>query len=419
MQRCTKCHRTYRDDDQRFCTFDGGRLVSDSDMPTAIDLNKTVHSRRSEAEFDQEETLIAKPVDSYKTVQGVSALHGTSEIPPPAITGQTSASESIPWKPAEEAELETSSSYETSHSATTPISAEPLAPTAQPLPQSPSAQAGQPPSVQTVQPVKRAVPVWVWLILALVVSFGILSVGAVAIYFLMRPQPAAVTSNANVIPPAANKSERATVETEPEPGPNDTVEPPPRSLRFENSRQKLDGKLVENYVDFSFYYPISWIADPSAGVPGASNYVRVERRIPPDYTQESFAVSWYESGGTFERDSEVFRELTEKLSGKFSGLYPEYRKVSEGETKFGIYSGYEFRFEAFSRKTEKGDIRIWGRVIFLPAGFEGHHGVTLLMLATSLAPELKSIDDVGEQGQLPIILNTFRLGKTTDGTPGA
>jgi len=33
------------------------------------------------------------------------------------------------------------------------------------------------------------------------------------------------------------------------------------------------------------------------------------------------------------------------------------------------------------------------------------------MLATSLAPELHSIDDIGVKGELPMLLESFRFGK--------
>jgi hypothetical protein len=64
-----------------------------------------------------------------------------------------------------------------------------------------------------------------------------------------------------------------------------------------------------------------------------------------------------------------------------------------------------------SRNTAKGDIKIWGRVIFVPPVDGGKNGVTLLMLTTSLAQELKSVDDVGVKGQLPMMLESFRFGK--------
>jgi hypothetical protein len=51
-------------------------------------------------------------------------------------------------------------------------------------------------------------------------------------------------------------------------------------------------------------------------------------------------------------------------------------------------------------------------VIFLPTGVAGDQaGATLIMLATSLAPELSSVDDVGVKGQMPTILDSFRFAK--------
>ena len=187
--------------------------------------------------------------------------------------------------------------------------------------------------------------------------------------------------------------------------------PPADAVEFVNSKDNLDGKLAEHYVDFSFYYPDRWQKDPKAGVPGASNFAKVERRLPPDFTQENFAVGWYSSAGSEEGDRATFPTLAKNLSDQFAKNFAEYRKVSEGPAKVGAYDGYEFRFESASRNTAKGDINIWGRVIFLPPVDGGKDGVTLLMLTTSLAPEVKSVKDVGVKGELPMMLESFRFGK--------
>jgi hypothetical protein len=189
--------------------------------------------------------------------------------------------------------------------------------------------------------------------------------------------------------------------------------PPSDAVQFVNSADRLDGKLKEHYVDFSFYYREDWWKDPTAGVAGASNFAKVERRLPPDFTQENFAVGWYASAGSEEADRSVFPTLAQNLNAQFARNpnFSNYRKVSEGPVSVGVYKGYEFKFESESRNTEKGDIKIWGRVIFLPPVDGGKSGVTLLMLATDLAPELKSINDVGVKGELPMILESFRFGK--------
>jgi hypothetical protein len=101
----------------------------------------------------------------------------------------------------------------------------------------------------------------------------------------------------------------------------------------------------------------------------------------------------------------------EQRSTQFAKEYPEYQKVSEGATKAGPYDGYEFHFTALYRNTERGDIKIWGRIIFVPPVDGSKRGVTLLMLASSLAPEVKDVDDVGVKGELPMMLESFRFGK--------
>src|SRR5439155_6639606 len=107
--------------------------------------------------------------------------------------------------------------------------------------------------------------------------------------------------------------------------------PPANAVQFVNAKDNLEGKLLDHYFDFSFYYPNTWEKDPSAGVAGASNFAKVERRIPPDFTQENFAVGSYVSAGSAEADRAVFPTLAENLSSQFEKKFPGYRKVSEGE----------------------------------------------------------------------------------------
>jgi hypothetical protein len=240
-----------------------------------------------------------------------------------------------------------------------------------------------------------------------------------AYFFVVRPMLARKTVTVEPLPSPAQTS-APTIEATPSdvaqkdtnvPAEPPAYSPPADAVEFVNSKENLDGKLAEHYLDFSFYYPNRWLKDPSAGVRGAANFAKVERRLPPDFTQENFAVGWYSSGGSAEADRAVFPSLAAKLSAQFEKSFPGYTKVSENETKVGVYDGYEFRFEGMSRNTSKGDLKLWGRLIFLPPVDGGKNGVTLLMLATSLAPELKSVDDVGVKGELPMMLASFRFGK--------
>lgn len=123
-------------------------------------------------------------------------------------------------------------------------------------------------------------------------------------------------------------------------------------------------------------------------------------------------MGWYTSTGTFAGDRENFPRRVEEYSAALAKAFDEYRKVSEGPTKVNSLDGYEFRWEGVSKGTEKGDIQLWGRVIFLPTGTDGDTaGATLSMLSTSLAPELSSAEDIGQKGEATVILDTFKFGK--------
>ena len=171
----------------------------------------------------------------------------------------------------------------------------------------------------------------------------------------------------------------------------------PNTTRYANSRSGFSGKLADNYVDFSFDYPNSW-----KRVTDSSNFVKVENKSASGDTIENFAVGWV-SG-----PSSLLPQLAQQLSEQSSRGFPEYRKVSEGEVKIGPYEGYEFRFSSHM-KTTAGEGDIWGRVVLLPS--EGSRkGAALVMLASSASPDVHGPEDVGEKGELPIILNSFRFG---------
>ena len=212
--------------------------------------------------------------------------------------------------------------------------------------------------------------------------------------------------------PTTTSPEPTIEQPSPSPSATEAYVPPPGTVQFTNSKDKLAGALADHYFDFSFYYPEAWQSDPKAGIPGAANFVKVERRIPPDFTQENFVVRWYPSTGTFAGDMPNYPKQVEEFSASFAKAYPEYKKVSEGPTKVNSMEAYEFRWEGLSKGTEKGDLHLWGRVIFLPTGQQGDtSGALLSMFTTSLAPELSSVEDVGTKGDAPVILESFRFGK--------
>src|SRR6266516_913035 len=384
MRRCPTCVRTFSKDTQKFCTFDGGALI-----PAAIDPNPTITDVAEQSATEAPTRAISQDLkppsspsfDPYATIAAVKVPH--------ADTGPGS---------------------QTTYAPPPPVTSTPLPP--------PAAPPGSPPMFVPPATARKKSKMPLILGLLVVLLFLGLTVLAAGYFFVLRPVLEAKNRSVRIVPVAGNRNLTANVEvrttvendnsnskTETEPA----FVPPSDAVEFVNSNANLDGKLAEHYLDFSFYYPESWARDPQAGVPGASNFVKVERRLPPDLTQENFAVGWYASRGSFAADRQLFPSLVEALSANFEKGFPEYQKLSEGDTKVNSHDAYEFRFQSMSRNTRRGDITLWGRVVFLPPD-SGANGATLLMLGTSLAPELTSADDLGAEGQMPVILESFRLG---------
>jgi flagellar basal body-associated protein FliL len=455
MRRCPKCNRTYQTDTQKFCTHDGG-LLFDIDAglhetvqfdstkirdavakPTTRDLDAQLP-----AQFDPEatvvspggvgdETIIASaPGDDDATVQ-VSARDTQDlepqvtqhEIQPPAAAATSDPSAATLVTPP--------SGPITPPPTPTPPTSGPIAPaqtsaplppsqpagsgqigTSAPLPGQPVAQPGPSQPLPAAPAKKKSKAPFILGILAVLLVLG-LGVVVAAYLVVVRPMlakrqavistPSEPTSTTPTLPTTATPAEVSKpVENEPPP-----YSPPADAVQFVNSKDELAGKLLENYVDFSFYYPDRWVK-----VPSSDNFIKVERRLPPDFTQENFAVSpWYSPEEVTTFDNDFFRALSDKDSTDFSRKFPDYKKISDGPTKVGAYDGYEFRFEAVSRGTDKGDITLWGREIFFPPRAGEKTGLKFLILTTSLAPELKSASDVGEKGELPMLLESFRFGK--------
>jgi hypothetical protein len=432
MKRCPKCNRSYTTNTQKFCTHDGGVLEAvdvgqdtiridssqlDDDAPTKVISRELVSE--TTAEFDPFKTVVSR---SEGTVSGgppdTQDLPSTTLYPPAA---------QAPPPPAESGQVAPASPPAAAPPPPPPAAAPPPLPPplptqrlvgSAPLPPPAFAQAPAQPTAPSPVKKRSKLP----LVLGILVVLLVLGAGGLvtAYFFVVRPMldarkvvvrdtPAPPTKeptpNIATTPDDVGKTNKDVV---PEPPP---YSPPADAVEFVNSSKNLDGQLAEHYVDFSFYYPNRWQKDPAAGTPGARNFAQVERRLPPDFTQENFAVAWNSSAAPVAENRALFHTLAENLSAQFQKKFPGYRKVSEGETKLGVYDGYEFRFESMSPNTAKGDLKVWGRVIFLAPVDGGKNGVTLLMLATSLAPELKSVDDVGIKGELPMMLTSFRFDK--------
>ena len=186
------------------------------------------------------------------------------------------------------------------------------------------------------------------------------------------------------------------------------------TLPFKNKADGLSDNLKKHYVDFSFDSPDNWELTEAGRAKDATNFVKIERNLTDrskgDFSQESFAVGYYSPSGDKAKDAANFPKIAAQLSATLQKGFPDYKKVSEGKTKIGNLEGYEFRFQSHFEKTARTPVTVWGRVVLLPKP-KSKKGVTLTMLASNLAPEIKSAADVGEKGQLSIILKSFKFEK--------
>ena len=422
MKSCPKCNRTFPDEGQKFCTFDGGLLIA----PQTFDPNATIRATVADVTSITEKPTSRDLPDPNATITDaqfastVALPRNTAPTGPP-LTGEfgKTGGSSTPPPPNVPAQDQT---IALTPPPTPPVQTPaPPAPPSTPLPPVESA----PPaarSVGTTGPLAAPVPAKkkskAPLILVGVLLFLLLGGGALAgiFFFVVKPKLAQMKGQQQPEnPPIATNTPAASPEASTvheTPTPEDTYTPPLGTTAFENSSERLDGKLAEHFFDFHFYYPSSWQKDPKSGVAGAGSFVAVERKLPPDFIQERVSVGWYTSAGTYDLDVPNFPQRVEQFSSAISKNVPEYRKVSEGPTTVNKMKAYEFRYVGLNKATDQGDIKIFGRVIFLPTGKEGDTtGATLIMSSSSLAPELTSVDDLGTKGEAPVILESFRFGK--------
>jgi hypothetical protein len=442
MKRCPKCNRTYSTDTQKFCTHDGGLLFmieNDLDKTVQFDSSKvrdavakptTRDLGEHKAGFDPEATVVRPAASAPPAEAPPLRARDTGSLAPPqptqhAITLPPQAVTPTPSEPAPPA-------------APPPVAAPPPPPVSAPLPPTqvvsgpietaapaqapPSGPITAPPAVvaQPSQPLPAAaapakkrskLP----LILGLVAVVLLLFVGAAAvggfIWWKQRQKTVLVQTPTVTEPTESAPSLPTNVATPTEASkPPDELppyNPPADAEQFVNSKDKLSGRLVENFVAFDFYYPNRWVKDSKAGTGESQNFVEVHRQLDPTSPQESMAVSWYDLQG----DEHSFQDLASKKSAQLEKLIGNYQKVSEGPTKIGSYEGYELRFEGRTESADKGELSIWGRVVWLPSSEGSKTGVALLMYSTSLTPDVHSVDDVGVKGELPMLLESFRFGK--------
>ena len=197
------------------------------------------------------------------------------------------------------------------------------------------------------------------------------------------------------------------------PPPARNVVAPPNSIYFENSKNNLSETLVKKFRGFSIYYPESWnrkLFDNEQNKVD-DKFLDIAISDESGIPIEQLSISPYDSNGTFKTDTELFPKLVENSNRDTSeALRPgSYEVISQGATTIqnGRWKAYQVNFESKGQVDGK-QLTIWGRRLWIPIQRPGARtGFIITMLATSLSKDVKKADDVGKEGDLAQIVQSF------------
>jgi hypothetical protein len=182
---------------------------------------------------------------------------------------------------------------------------------------------------------------------------------------------------------------------------------------FVSDRAAIPAEWAHAFVPFAFQYPSDWKIDPTATASGF--FINVSRPVPgyPDgEASEIFAAFPFlaaESALESERASVAARwaEWMKQAWG-----FPSYsaRPITVAGTTLPA-----FAFDGAS----DADETIWARLVIVPIDrVDGQvRGVGLIMVGSSLASEIRGIDDVGVRGGMATILASLRGGSAPGAVP--
>jgi hypothetical protein len=173
---------------------------------------------------------------------------------------------------------------------------------------------------------------------------------------------------------------------------------------YQNTREGRTGNLAENYVDFSFDYPPTWRVTTTD--PDNINFVTVERQADGK-TWENLNVGYFRPAPSEAENQNLYRQVLGQIEGQFSQQFKDFRKISDGPSKVGSYNGYEALYAGWV-EAEGKRVDVYTRAIFLPTP-DGTKGVSFMMMGTSLNPDLEKPEDLGREGELPAVLESFKF----------
>ncbi len=228
-------------------------------------------------------------------------------------------------------------------------------------------------------------------------------------YFINRPEPTiqmpveSVNQNITTAETSPMVETTATAENS-ETQPPRVVTQPPNTIFFQNSRENVKSDLAKNFLGFSLYFPKDWRRNAAP-----NNFLDISKTGAGGLPVEQMIVTYYNSKGTFEADTEIFPAQVKETNQSLKKILPNYRLISEGaKTVNNTWQAYEIQFQGTGKTSAGKAMTIWGKRLFIPTAVpEKKNGYVVTLLATSLSKEVKNVGDVGVKGELSSILETF------------
>jgi len=189
----------------------------------------------------------------------------------------------------------------------------------------------------------------------------------------------------------------------------------PGTKIFVNERDAVPAGLKDRFVRFAFHYP-----DTFAMAPDNNAFVRIEKK-EGDTAVASFAVSQIAipsskaEGATFYPP--MMKEMSQWLATKTSGYEELSQKAASFKSPHHYYDGWDMHWQSHE-KAAPGNVDFYGRVLFLRESTKSP-GVMLTMVVRASDPAVTSAMDVGERGDLALILQSFRLISTSNNPASA
>jgi len=172
------------------------------------------------------------------------------------------------------------------------------------------------------------------------------------------------------------------------------------TLTWTNDLSRLSGDKAANFVPFTFDYPAHWrvVEDGTQPDSESPNFVKVEHATDDQITIENFAVGWYSGAAA--------ADVMTVLEPQFAGSFPNYQRLGDQTAAVDGITSSGFLFQA-RIDTASGPVAFYGRALAVPVS--ATNGILLIMFASDLAEGVEGPEGVGEQGELPVILESFDI----------